>query len=163
MSVPSAPARRRPVHLLLNFRSHSQKQQAGFSPNIGSGMFIDVDAPGLKPVYWVGSSLEDLRGFPEPVRRSMGYALFAAQNGHTVPNARPMKGITTGAGVLQIADRHAGDSYRAVYAVNLPGAVYVLHAFQKKSPSGVRTTRRDVELIRRRLLVARNDYRSRTR
>lgn len=72
-----------------------------------------------------------------------------------------MKGIVKGAGVLQISDRHDGDSYRAVYTVSFPSVVYVLHAFQKKSRSGIRTARRDVELIRARLETARTDYESR--
>jgi len=111
----------------------------------------------------VGSSLDDLRGFAKPVREAIGYALFVAQRGRSVPNAKPLKGIVKGAGVLQITDRHDGNTYRAVYTVDLRGAVYVLHAFQKKSPSGVRTTRRDIELVRARLDLARADYRSRTR
>jgi phage-related protein len=109
----------------------------------------------------VGSSLEDLRGFPEPVREAIGYALFAAQQGRKAPSAKPMKGIVRGAGVLQISDRHDGDSFRAAYTVSFPSFVYVLHAFQKKSRSGIRTARRDVALIRARLETARTDYESR--
>ena len=69
--------------------------------------------------------------------------------------AKPLKGISRGAGVIQITQRHAGDTYRTVYTTLVTGAVYVLHAFQKKSPSGVRMARRDIDLIRARLRVAR--------
>lgn len=115
----------------------------------------------LKPVFWVGSSRGDLRRFPEPVRESIGYALFLAQQGKKGPDVKPMRGITKGASVLQVADRHDGEAYRAVYTVSLAGAVYVLHAFHKKSRRGIRTARRDVNLVRTRLETARGHYESR--
>jgi len=99
----------------------------------------------------VGTSLDDLRRFPPPVRESMGYALWLAQNGGKAPAAKPLKGFRTGAGVVQVADRHGGEAYRVVYLTGLPGAVYVLHAWRKKSPTGIRTSRRDVQRIRTRL------------
>jgi phage-related protein len=95
------------------------------------------------------------------VREAIGYALFTAQQGRKAPSAKPMKGIVRGAGVLQIADQYDGETFRVVYTVSFPGAVYVLHAFQKKSRSGIRTARHDVDLIRRRLETARTDYESR--
>ncbi len=69
-----------------------------------------------------------------------------------------MKGIVKGASVLQVTDRYDGETYRAVYTVSFPGTVYVLHAFQKKSSSGIRTARRDLEVIRVRLEKARTDH-----
>ena len=83
----------------------------------------------LKPVFWVGCSRGDLRRFPEPVRESIGYALFVAQQGKAGPNVKPMKGIVKGASVLQVTDQYDGKTYRAVYTVSFPGAIYVLHAF----------------------------------
>jgi phage-related protein len=74
------------------------------------------------------------------------------------PGAKPLKGIVKGGGVIRITERHAGDTYRAVYTTLVPGAVYVLHAFQKKSPSGVRTARQDLALVRARLRAARADH-----
>ena len=116
---------------------------------------------GRRPIRWVGSSLDDLRSFPAPVREAIGYALFVAQEGRMAHCAKPLKGISRGASVIQITERHAGDTYRTVYTTVLPEAVHVLHAFRKKSPSGSRTARRDLDLIRARLQVARADRESR--
>ncbi len=79
-----------------------------------------------------------------------------AQFGGTHPRAKPWKG--QGSGVFEIVEDHRGDAYRAVYTVRFEDVVYVLHTFQKKSPSGIRTPRRDVELIARRLNEARMDF-----
>lgn len=63
-------------------------------------------------------------------------------------NAKPLKGLS---GVLEIRDNFDGDTYRAVYTVRFQGVMYVLHAFQKKSTSGISTPQRHMELIRQRL------------
>jgi phage-related protein len=104
----------------------------------------------MKPLIWIGSSLDDLRAFPEEVKQVMGYALYLAQTGGKHPDAKPLKGFG-GAGVLEAVDDHAGDTYRAVYTVKFPNAVYVLHAFQKKSKQGISTPKRDLETISSRL------------
>ena len=104
----------------------------------------------MKTLVWVGSSLDDLRQFPEDVKDVMGYALHLAQMGDKHPDARPLSGFG-GAGVLEVADDYDGDSYRAVYTVRFADVVYVLHAFQKKSKRGIATPKRDLELIRSRL------------
>src|SRR5574342_403503 len=88
--------------------------------------------PSPKPLVWVGSCKEDLRAFPEEVRRVMGYALYLAQVGGKHPDAKPLRGFAS-AGVLEVVDDFDGDTYRAVYTVKLRGVVYALHAFQKKS------------------------------
>jgi phage-related protein len=108
----------------------------------------------MREVVWVGSSLDDLRAFPDEVRTVFGYALYLAHVGDKHPNAKPLKGFG-GTGVLEVTDEYAGDAYRAVYTVTLPGAVFVLHAFQKKSTRGIATSRRDLDLIRQRLQRAR--------
>lgn len=107
----------------------------------------------LKPLYWVGSSKEDLKKSPADVRQVMGYALYLAQTGRRHPDAKPLKGFG-GAGVLEIVEQHKGDAYRGVYTVKLRGAVYVLHAFKKKSKRGVKTPRREIQTVRRRLRMA---------
>ena len=112
--------------------------------------------PGEKPLFWVASSKDDLLALPEAVKDEIGTALSVAQFGGTHPSAKPWRG--EGPGVFEVVEDHRGDTYRAVYTVRFEGAVYVLHAFQKKSPSGIRTTRKDVELIGRRLNEARMDY-----
>ena len=119
---------------------------------------MDVVA-GRKPLFWVGSSLRDLREFPEEVMDAMGVALSVAQFGGKHSRAKPWKG--EGAGVFEIVSDFRSDTYRAVYTVRFERAVYVLHAFQKKSPSGVKTPRRNVELVTLRLRAAQEDYEGR--
>jgi len=111
-----------------------------------------------KPLYWVGSSLADVRAFPEEVRMDVGFALWVAQQGHRPRQAKVLKGIVSGSGVLEIVERHDGDAYRVVYTIRLQNAVYVLHAFQKKSKRGIKTPKHDVDLIRDRLKDAEAHY-----
>ena len=115
-----------------------------------------VPAADEKPLHWVGSSKRDFLEFPEAVKDDMGNALGIAQFGGTSPTAKPWKGL--GPGVMEIVESHEGNAYRAVYTVRFPEAVYVLHAFQKKSPSAIRTAKRDVELVAQRLKLAKQDY-----
>lgn len=111
---------------------------------------------GEKPLYWVGSAKRDLLAFPERVKDELGVALSVAQFGGKHPKAKPWKGH--GSGIFEVVENFHGDTYRAVYAVRFERAVYVLHAFQKKSPSGIKTPRSDVDLIGQRLESARRDY-----
>jgi phage-related protein len=90
----------------------------------------------IKPTVFVGSSRKDLQGFPASVRGEIGQALFEAQLGDHPHSAKPLKGM---GGVLEIRDNFDGDTYRAVYTVRFEGVLYVLHAFQKKSTSGIAT------------------------
>jgi phage-related protein len=103
----------------------------------------------LKRLVWVGSCREDLRSFPEEVRLVMGYAIYLGQAGGKHPDAKPLRGFG-GAGVLEVVDDFDGDTYRAVYTVRFKGAVYALHAFQKKSRRAKATTRRDLDLVKQR-------------
>ena len=114
---------------------------------------------GETPLHWVGSAKKDFLAFPAPVIGDMGYALGLAQLGGKHPSAKPWKG--QGPGVFELVEQHDGDTYRCVYTVRFEGAVYVLHAFQKKAPKGVRTARADIELIARRLKAAREDHAAR--
>ena len=109
--------------------------------------------PPLKPVVWVGSSLKDLRTFPDPVQDHMGYAIYVAQRGGKHRDTKVLNGFG-GAGVVEVVTDFRGDTFRAVYTVRVAGAIYVLHAFQKKSKSGRETPLRDIELIRKRLREA---------
>lgn len=110
-----------------------------------------------KPVAWVGSSRKDLRSFPKEVRIVFGQALFAAQTGWKHPNAKPLKGFG-GTGVLEVVEDDDGSTYRAVYTVRFAGIVYVLHIFQKKSKSGIKTSVEEVDRIRKRLRDAGEHY-----
>lgn len=112
-----------------------------------------ADAPSLKPVVWIGSSRKDLREFPEKVQNHMGYALYVAQRGGKHRNAKTLKGFG-GAGVAEIVTDHRGNTFRAVYTLRFAGTVYVLHAFQKKSKTGIKTTQQDIDLIKARLKKA---------
>ncbi|MCC8959810.1 type II toxin-antitoxin system RelE/ParE family toxin [Bradyrhizobium sp. Pear77] len=105
------------------------------------------------PLEFVGSSLEDLSAFPLPCKKEIGFALRAAQKGEKGENVKPLKGFG-GASVLQIKSSFDGDTFRAVYTVQLKGAIYVLHAFQKKSTKGKTTSQNDKDLIRTRLNAA---------
>jgi phage-related protein len=111
----------------------------------------------LKLVRWIGSAQKDLRSFPAPVRRDFGQALYAAQKGDTDPAAKPLQGFG-GHSVMEIVAPFDGNTWRAVYTVRFHGFVYVLHAFQKKSKSGVATPKPEIDLIRRRLAIAERHY-----
>jgi phage-related protein len=113
-----------------------------------------------RPVIWVGSSRKDLRSFPREVRRDLGQALYTAQQGETDPAAKPLRGFGGGS-VLEIVADQKGGTWRAVYTVGYPEAVYVLHAFQKKSKRGIATPKRDIDLIHRRLAEADRLHRER--
>ena len=97
-----------------------------------------------KLLYWEGSSKKDFKEFPIDVQKDMGVALFIVQLGCT-----PWKGLSSG--VYELVEDHRGDAFRAVYTVKVGDAVHVLHAFQKKSKSGIATPQQDVELIEKRL------------
>jgi phage-related protein len=110
-----------------------------------------------KPVVWMGSSKEDLKGFPDDVQGEFGHALWVAQEGDKYVSAKPLKGFG-GASVLEIVEDYDGDTYRAVYTVRFAEAVFVLHCYQKKSRRGAETPKSDVELIKRRLKAAEELY-----
>ena len=111
----------------------------------------------MKPVHWVGSSREDLKSFPTEVKRDIGFALDTVQRGDKHPAAKPLQGFG-GASVLEIVENHDGDTYRAVYTVRFAEAIYVLHCFQKKSKRGIKTPKKEVDLIVARLKKAQEDY-----
>ena len=118
------------------------------------------DDPKLKSVVWIGSSRKDLQSFPAEVKDVIGYALYQAQIGRKAPSAKPLRGFG-GAGVLEIIDDHQTNTYRAVYTVKFAEAVYVLHAFQKKSKKGITTPKSEIEIITRRLRIAEEDHKTR--
>jgi phage-related protein len=114
----------------------------------------------IKPVFWMGSSRADLKTFPQPVQSDVGYALFAAQRGEEYRSVKALRGFG-GRSVLEIVAPHDGDTYRAVYTVKFKAAIYVLHAFQKKSTRGIVTPKRDLDLVRRRLADAERHHKER--
>ena len=106
-----------------------------------------------RPVIWVSSSRRDVREFSRDVRREIGQALYAAQQGDTDPAVKPLRGFGGGS-VLEIVVRYRGDAWRVVYTVRYSEAIYVLHAFQKKSKRGAATPKKDTDLVRQRLIEA---------
>ena len=111
----------------------------------------------VKRLFWVASSKKDLKALPDDVQSSIGYALHLAQTGDRHPDAKPLRGFG-GAGVLEVVEDYEGNTFRAVYTVTFGQAVYALHVFQKKSSSGIATRKEDMELIKKRLKLAREHY-----
>jgi phage-related protein len=103
----------------------------------------------LKQLIWVADSHRILAEFPEPVQRQVGFALYQAQMGAKHVDAKPLK--NSAAGILEVVSDHRGDTFRTVYTVKLERAVYVLHAFQKKSRHGIATPKSEMDLVMQRL------------
>jgi phage-related protein len=109
----------------------------------------------LRPLTWVGASKKEFRQFPKEVTRVMGYRLFQVQADWQVPGEKPLAGgVLKGLGIREIRDDYDRDTYRVVYTVRLAKAVYVLHAFKKKSKFGISTPRYEIEVVRQRYLEA---------
>ncbi len=113
----------------------------------------ELETPVLRPLVWLGSSLRNLRAFPDEAKKIIGDELQLIQFGGMPKDAKPFKGV--GSGVFEIALRHDGEAYRTVLAVQLGRSIYVLHAFQKKSRKGIATPKPDVDLIKQRYKEAR--------
>ncbi len=108
----------------------------------------ELETPVLRPLVWLGTSLRNLRAFPDEAKKIIGDELQLIQFGGMPKDAKPFKGV--GSGVFEIALRHDGEAYRTVLAVQLGRHIYVLHAFQKKSKKGIATPKPDVDLIKQR-------------
>jgi phage-related protein len=105
----------------------------------------------------MGSSKRDLDAMPEQVKDVFGHAIDLAQAGGKHQDAKAMGGFGS-AGVLEVVEDHRSDTYRAVYTIKFSGWIYVLHCFQKKSKSGIKTPKEDITLITTRLKAAKRDY-----
>ena len=108
----------------------------------------------LKKLVWLVDTLDTLKGFPQGVRQKLGFALYQARIGQKYENAKQLRGFDMPVWEARADD--ASGTFRAMYAVHFQEEVYVLHAFQKKSKSGIATPRREIDLIRKRLKLARN-------
>jgi len=115
----------------------------------------------MRRLFWIGTSLDDLKAFPEEVRKEIGFSLQLVQEGEKPPSAKPLKGFG-GASVLEIVEDFDSDTFRAVYTVRLRSGIYVLHAFQKKSTRGIKTPKREIDLIEARLKEAIEDDKERS-
>jgi phage-related protein len=103
----------------------------------------------VRRISWIRAARKDFEEFPEDVQDDMRDALTLAAEGELSDAAKPFKGFD--GGVFEIALRHRGDAFRAIYAVKIDVDIWVIHAFKKKSKSGVKTPQVDVDLIRERL------------
>jgi phage-related protein len=110
----------------------------------------------LRSITWMGSPLDDLKKLPMAVQHEIGFSLHQVQEGKTPSNAKPLKGL--GSGIVEIVSDHNKNTYRTVYAVKLGDDVYVLHVFQKKSKHGIATPKQEIELIKSRFALAKNDF-----
>jgi len=105
-----------------------------------------------KQAIWLGDSLKNLRSFPESVKDQIGYELYLVQNGKIPNNAKVLKGFKPT--VIEIISDYDKNTYRTVYTVKISETVYILHCFQKKSKSGLKTPKQELELIKQRLKKA---------
>jgi phage-related protein len=103
----------------------------------------------MKPLIFVADSRRVLAEFPKAVQQQVGFALYQAQMGDKHIDAKPLKHV--GAGVLEVVSDHRGNTFRTVYTAKLEKAVYVLHAFQKKSKQGIATPKSVMDLVKHRL------------
>ena len=111
----------------------------------------------MKRIIWIGSSKKDFIDFPHDVRREMGHALYIAQKGEKHRDAEPLKGFGGGS-VLEIAQSDNQGTYRTIYTVQMEEAVFVLHAFQKKSKTGIKTPKKEIILVQQRLKSIQKKY-----
>ena len=103
----------------------------------------------MRPVRFMGDSRALLRQLPDEVKSEIGFALERVQQGKMPVNAKPLRGI--GSGVQEITSDFKSGTFRTVYTVKFPRAVYVLHVFQKKSKRGIATPKPEIDLVKRRL------------
>jgi phage-related protein len=102
-----------------------------------------------RPISWIKAARRDFEQFPKDVRSDMQDALTLAADGELSRKAKPLKGLE--GGVFEIALRYRGDAFRTIYAVKIDVDIWVVHAFQKKSKSGVKTPQPETDVIRERL------------
>ena len=100
-------------------------------------------------IQWIKAARKDFQDFPTGAQLEMARALTVIAEGGHPDIAKPMTGF--GSGVLELALKHRGDAFRVVYALQLGSEIWVIHAFQKKSKSGIATPKTDIDLIRERL------------
>ena len=103
----------------------------------------------IRLIAWMKGALREFKTFPEEAREDIEDALTLAALGDMPPTAKPLKGV--GSGVFEIALKHRSDAFRAIDAVQIDDALWVIDAFQKKSKSGIKTPQADVDRIKERL------------
>ena len=121
------------------------------------GIIQRMSKQARKPLKWIGSAKRDLDSMHEDVKDLFGHAIDLAQAGGKHQDAKALSGFGS-AGVLEVVEDFRSDTYRAVYTVKFAGWVYVLHCFQKKSKSGIKTPKEDMDMINARLKAAKQDF-----
>src|SRR5690348_13402404 len=102
-----------------------------------------------RPISWINAALKEFRAFPEGAQTICLAALTIAAEGGKSDIAKPMRGL--GSGVFEIALPYRRDAFRVVYAVQFGDEIWVIHAFQKKSTQGIKTPKREIDLVMDRL------------
>jgi phage-related protein len=128
-------------HLLTS----KEKAGGGLLTNLSTGL----KCSGMRNISWIKAARRDFEEFPVDVQSDMLDALAVAAAGDMSGKAKPFKGVD--GGVFEIALKHRGDAFRTLYAVKIDLDIWVIHAFQKKSKSGIKTPQADVDVIRERL------------
>lgn len=102
-----------------------------------------------RPISWIKAARKAFEQFPAAAQEHGLRALTIAAEGEMADVAKPLHGL--GSGVMELALRHQGDAWRIVYAVQIGTDLWVLHAFQKKSKSGIATPVHEIDVVRERL------------
>ena len=126
-------------------------------PNRYNAIQVKWEIENVKRLIWIGSSHEDLKEFPVPVRNAIGYALFFAQTGKRHPHTKVFSGMGS-AKVLEIRKNDRSGTYRLIYTIEIEEFIFVLHAFQKKSKSEIATPKQEVKMIKKRLKESKTLY-----
>ena len=103
----------------------------------------------MRQISWIKAARKAFDDFPEAARIEAATTLGIAAEGRKADNAKPLKGFD--GGVFEIVLRHRGDAFRVVYAVQIEADLWVIHAFQKKSKTGIKTPQAEIDLVRERL------------
>lgn len=104
----------------------------------------------MKRLFWIGSSREDIKQFPDEVQDEMGHGLYLAQMSDRHNHAKTLSGLGN-AKVIELRENDRSGTYRVVYTIEMTEFIFVLHAFQKKSKSGIATPKQEIDLVKRRL------------
>ena len=111
-----------------------------------------MDVPIMRELTWLGDTKKKIRSFPVGAKKHIGDELQFIQFGKIPQDTKPFKGV--GSGVFEIVTDFNTNTYRTVVAVQIGTSIYVLHAFMKKSKKGIATPKQDVDLIKQRLVEA---------
>jgi phage-related protein len=106
-------------------------------------------ARNTRPITWIKAARKEFEDFPQGAQIEIGRALTVVAEGGFPDIAKPLKGF--GSGIIELALRHKADAFRVVYALHVDNDIWVIHAFQKKSKTGIKTPKAEIDLIRDRL------------